>query len=164
LDSEDQQGVVTPPERCPLVGRGKQCVDLGAIEEGNQVAIAAFLRDCQDTLDESAMLWLAQGGEAEERADGGEPRIARPCGVAPVVFEVVKEGRDEGCVYVCEEQVARRFAKAFFGEAEEKPEGIAVRGDGLGTRLPLALKAFEEERFEQRRQRGHGCTFQERSS
>ena len=125
--------------------------------------VEAFLRDGEDALDEGAMCWLADGGEAKERADGSEPRIARACRIAPILLDVVQEGGDKGRVDVCEKQVGRRLAQALLGEAKEKPEAVAVGGNGVGARLPLALEALDEECLEQGRQGGRGFAFQARS-
>ena len=118
--------MITPSELGRPVRRCQQRLDFGSVEEANEVAIEALLWDGQDALDEGGVRWLAGGGETEEGADGGEPRVTGPRAVTPVLLEMVEEGTNEGGVYVIEEQVGRGLAKAFLGEAEEKPEGVAV--------------------------------------
>jgi hypothetical protein len=65
LDSQDQQGMIAAPGPGRGVWGGEKCGGLGFGEVGDEPAIEAFGRDCQDALDHGRVLWMAQGGEPE---------------------------------------------------------------------------------------------------
>ena len=58
------------------------------------------------------MLGMAEGGVAEERADGREARVAGAHAVAAFLLEVVQEAADERGVEVGQVELAGLFAGA----------------------------------------------------
>ncbi len=79
------------------------------------------------------MLGVAQPGEAEQRVDRSQARVAGPGAVAAVVLEVIEELCDQRRVEILDLQLARRLAGVLPGEAEQQPEGVAVCGDRVRT-------------------------------
>jgi hypothetical protein len=89
-----------------------------------------------------------------------EPLIARPNLIVPRLFEMPEEGE-----HTVEAQVGHREprepAAALRGdEAQEEAQGVAVALDGGGAQALERREVLDEERVEQRAQRGrrHGCT------
>jgi hypothetical protein len=100
LDGEDQQRVIAPPGPGGAVRRGQQRVDLRLGEVADQAAVAAFSRDGQYPLDEGGVVGVAQGGEAEEGAQGGQPGVAGGYRAAAVVFQMIEERPDQRRVQI----------------------------------------------------------------
>jgi hypothetical protein len=94
------------------------------------------------------VLGVAQRGEAEERADGGEAGVAGSHAVAACGLEVFEKRRDERGVEVGQIQLGGLFAGALVSEDEEQPPPVAVGGDGVGAGLTLMDEAVGEERLE----------------
>ena len=96
----------------------------------------------------------------EEGMQRREPLIARPNLIVPRRFEMPQEGED-----ALEAQVGHREprepAAALRGdEAQEEAQGVAVAPDGGGAQALERREVLDEERIEQRAQRGrrHGCS------
>ena len=81
----------------------------------------------------------------EERADGGEARVATANGVAPRALEVVEKAEDERGVEVGEGERGRGFAPRGLDEPQEKTEGVAVARDGARAGVALGPQALDEE-------------------
>jgi hypothetical protein len=64
------------------------------------------------------------------------------------VFEVIEEGADQRSVEIDQLELARPFASALCGEAEQETERVPVGGDGVGAHPTLGDQAFGEERLE----------------
>ena len=155
LDGEQQQGPVAPACPAGLVRRGEQRVDLGGGQEGDDPLVGPLGRDRQHPLDERGVLGVAQGGVAEQRADRGQPHVAGPGAVAPLVLEVVQERADRGGVQVGQVELGGHLAGALVHEGEQQPQGVAVGGDGVRAGLALLDEPVGEERLQRRGDRGH---------
>ena len=81
--------------------------------------------------DERGVLGVAQRGVAEQRADGGEARVAGPGTVVPLGFQVVQEGAITGASRSADVQRGGRLAGLALHEAEQQPERVPVGGDGV---------------------------------
>jgi hypothetical protein len=155
LEGKGEQGVIASPYPGRPVGRCEQGVDLGSDEERHDPAGGALLGDGKDLGDERGVARFPIGGEAVKGADSGQPGVAAAHAVVPLVFKVLQEGSDQLGVQVDEVELTGLFASAGVGEAEQEPEGVAVRGDGVVAGPPLADEALGEERLQDRRQRAH---------
>jgi hypothetical protein len=62
---------------------------------------------------------------------------------------MIQESADERSVEIVQHELRRRFLKLLLGKSEKQPEGIAVRGDGVGTGLALIHKAVSEKGLKQ---------------
>ena len=102
LDGDEQERVIAPSGPCAAIGRSEERVDLGAYEEADGTALEPLVRHCQDALDQSGVLGLLERGVPEEGANGGEPDVAAPRGVAAFVLDVVQEGADQRRVEIHE--------------------------------------------------------------
>jgi len=76
LDREQHPGMVTAAcPGCPVRG-GKKGFGLGGGEERDDRLVGPLRRDGQDTFDVGGVLGVAQGGEAEQGVDRGQPGVA----------------------------------------------------------------------------------------
>src|SRR3954453_16642898 len=101
------------------------------------------------------MLGMAEGGVAEERADGGEARVAGAHAVAAFLLEVVQEAADERGVEVGQVELTGLFAGAVLRVAQHQPPGVTVGGDGIGAGMGLVDQPLGEERFQGRGEVAH---------
>src|SRR5258708_7756918 len=122
LQGCQQERVIPATAPGALVRRVQKCVDLRARHEVDQLAVKAFSRHGQDALDLSTMGRHLIGGEAEERPNGGETKIAGARGNAPRVLKFVQKPRDERSIDYFECQVIRRCVQPFLGKSQQKPE------------------------------------------
>src|SRR6266571_8168477 len=92
--------------------------------------------------------------------NGGQAYIATAGAVGAVLFQMVEEGADEDRVQVRDGQLRRRFAQPLLSILDQQAKGIAIAGNGGGTRLPLPHQAIQEERLQQHGKWAsslHGC-------
>ena len=89
---------------------------------------------------------------AEEAVDGGEPSVARANGIASRGFEVLQEVEDAIGGEVFDVQRGGRPMHRRGQEAQEKLEGIAIRGDGVRTGISLGWEMPREERRDEGRE------------
>ena len=83
LDRDDEERVVASTGPRPAIGRAKQRVDFRFGEEGHEPSLEAFGRDREHARDHGGMLGMPQRREAKQRANRGEPGVARPDAVLP---------------------------------------------------------------------------------
>lgn len=95
LDGEREKRMVPPPGPGPKVLAREQEVDLVVGEEGHRRAVRARPRYGEHALDDRGVLGVAQPGEAKQRVDRREPRVAGPGAVAALLLEVIKERPDQ---------------------------------------------------------------------
>ena len=72
LDRDQQQGVIAATEPRHPIGRGEDCLDLGARQEVHLSLVVALARYGEHALDQPAVRWLLERHEPEEGADGGQ--------------------------------------------------------------------------------------------
>ena len=123
--------MVTAAEPGAAIGRGEQRLDLLEIKVGDGVALVALGRDRHHPRDRVRVLGISERGEAVERVDRSEARVARARTVAAILFEVGEEGADQRRVEIVEVQLERLLAGLLVREAEQQLERVAVRGDRL---------------------------------
>ena len=73
---------------------------------------------------------------------------------------MIEELADEGRVEVFDHQVARGLAESAHREVQQKPEAVAVSGNGMRAGPTLSEQAVGEERLQEGREGGgdHDCT------
>jgi hypothetical protein len=98
---------------------------------------------------------MLERGEAVERVDRPQPRVAGPGTVAAVLFEVGEERADQRRVEIAEVQLEWLLAGLLVREAEQQPERVAVGGDRLRAGVALGDQALGEERLQRGRERCH---------
>src|SRR5206468_1549232 len=76
LDGQDEHGSVAAAFPAGLVGGVDQRGGLFCGEVADRGPLDAFGWDGQDSLDEMGVFGVAQGGVAEQGADGGEAQVA----------------------------------------------------------------------------------------
>ena len=134
--------------------RPRQVVDLSS-----WLALAGNREDAGGQVER---LRRSQRGEADEGADGGQTRIAGLNAVASILFKVVEEGQDDGCIEVVEHERVGLPLAVLIKKGEQQTEGVAIGVDGLGADGLLLHEMVGEERTEQRAERDggdHGATF-----
>lgn len=89
---------------------------------GDDRMIGTFGGDRQHSLNVAGVFGMTQCCETEQRMDRGQARIPGADAVAPVVFEVVEEGADHGCVDIAELQTVTWNSGLFGGETQQRPE------------------------------------------
>jgi hypothetical protein len=108
-----------------------------------------------DYLIASASLGVAQGGEAEEAADGGQAGVAGADAVVALNLEVGEEVADQSGVEIAQIELVGRLAGALLRVAQEQPPGVPVGGDGVGAGLALVAEPLGEERLQGGGECGH---------
>jgi hypothetical protein len=84
-----------------------------------------FLRgDREDPGDRRGVLGMAQGRELEERPERGQPGVAGPGCVAPVLLQVGEEGADQPGIDRGDVQAGGSGARLLAGIAQEQPPGV----------------------------------------
>jgi len=164
MDCEREKGVVASAEFRGLIWRREHRFDLGPGEERDQLLLGAFVRNCENTLDERRATGLAQRGVAEERMNRSEPRVSSPDAIPALLLQIRKEPCDERRVEIREIEIGGRLPELVLGEAEEESEGVSIRRDGVRARASLLEQPFCEERLKKRGERTHDRTRSARSS
>ena len=70
--------MISTSEYRRAVRGSEQSIDFLVTQEGDDRSLEALRRDREHTFDEGCMFGVAQGGETEQRMDGGEPCVAAP--------------------------------------------------------------------------------------
>ena len=78
LHGQQEQRVVTSPDRRGAVGHGQERVDLGLGEVADERRLVALVGDREHARDLLCALRRFQRREVEERVDRGQPRVAGP--------------------------------------------------------------------------------------
>jgi hypothetical protein len=63
-------------------------------------------------------------------------------------LDVVEEGTNEGGVQVIEDKLCGNLVELLLGKLQEKAEGVAIRGNGVGTCPALLHQPLGEKRLE----------------
>src|SRR6202022_4737016 len=92
-DAEQRPVTSAAPARCR--GACDQCVGLLFVEVADDGSIPALGGDVEHSGDERCVLWVAQGSEAEEAADGGQAGGAGAYAVVTFAFEMREELADQ---------------------------------------------------------------------
>jgi hypothetical protein len=121
------------------------------------LAEAEVSGDGQDAGNVVGVLGVLRGGVGEHRVDCGEPQVPGPCGVAPLVLEVVEETGDQRRAEIGEVQFRGCLALLGGGEQQQEPPGGPVGADGVAAGLELPHQPVGEERLQGRREQRHGC-------
>jgi hypothetical protein len=74
-----------------------------------------------------------------------------------LLLQVVQERSDHGGVEVGQVQLAWLLAHLVLHEAQQKPPGVPVGGDGVRAGVALAGQPFGEKRLEGWCERAHAC-------
>ena len=96
---------------------GDQGVGLVVVEVADDGSIAAFGGDVEHSGDERGVLGVAQGGEAEEAADGGQAGVAGADAVVAFGLEVVEEVADQLGVEVGQVELVGLLAAALLARS-----------------------------------------------
>src|SRR5216684_5364742 len=158
LQGCQQQGVIPSAIPGAPVRRIQKYVDLRARHEVDQPAVKAFGRHGENALDLSAMGRHLIGGEAEERPNGGEAKIARARGNAPRLLKFVQKRGDERGIDRFECQAIRRRAQLLLREAQQKSERVSIRTDRMRANPLLLHQPLREESLQERWE-GRECRF-----
>jgi hypothetical protein len=163
LGREQEQGVVAASEPCRAIGRDKDRLDLGPRQEMQLALIVTLARYREDTLDQGAVCRLLEGGEPEERADGGQAQVAGPDTGTPLRLEISEEAADKRHIEIVDGQSRGGFTKSRLSKREQQSEGVPVGCDRVGADIALAHEPLGEVTLDQRRDaavRLHGLAAQ----
>ncbi len=97
--------MIAPASPRAPVGSREERVDFGVGEEGHEPPLEAFRRNRQHARDRGGVLRMANGRKAKQRADGGEPRVARANAIPVLVFTMIEERTDQRGVELRDIQV-----------------------------------------------------------
>jgi len=128
-----------------LIWRSQQRINFKPTQEGHECAGESFGRDGQHALDLCRIRRRLKRDVTEERMHGGQAQVASSRRDVASLLEIVKEGRDHGCVDVFQRQCRRRLMQALLDELKQQPPSISVRRDGVRAGLPLLHQALVEE-------------------
>jgi hypothetical protein len=71
-------------------------------EEADQRSIESLRRNGEHPLNKLSVFWVAEGSKTKEGVDGGQPGVARPHGVSPLVFQMIEKARDQAGIQVAD--------------------------------------------------------------
>jgi len=86
--------MVTPTDPARSVRRRNEGIDLRPGSIPHELLVLALGGDGQYTCDNLNTLGIAQGDEAEKRAQGGQSNVARSDRVASLLFQVVEKSEN----------------------------------------------------------------------
>ena len=156
--------MIAPSDPGAPVRRGQQRIDLLGLEEADVAAMVSLARDGQDALDQLGVLWMAKGGIAVERADGGQAGVAGAGAVVPLLLEMGEEGADQAGVDVGHVQLGGSLPGAGLGEGEQHPQGVAIGADRARAGLTLGEQVLGEPGLNGGGERAHRRPSSKRSS
>jgi len=91
---------------------------------------------------------FVDGHIPEEGAQRGKAHVPCPRAVAAVNLQMPEELAHERGVELFDPQLGWFSLEAFRGEAQQQPEGVAVGGDHVRTRVELGAQTLREEALE----------------
>lgn len=150
LDRGQQQGVIAAAEPRRPIGRGEDCLDLGARQEVHLSLVVALARYGEHALDHRAVRWLLERHEPEEGADGGQAQVARLGAGTALRLKIDQECTDERCIQVAECQSRGGLTEPRLCEREQQPERIPIGCDRVGADVALAHEPLGEVALDQR--------------
>jgi hypothetical protein len=103
----------------------------------------------QDTPNVIGAAGFLKRGVLEEGTDRSQAKVAGAGAIVAVALNMIQESADKRGVEIVQHKLRRRFLKLPLGKSEKQPEGIAVRGDGVGAGLALIHKAISEKGLKQ---------------
>ena len=160
LDREHQHRAVAAAFPSVRIGCVDQSLAFGLGEERDGPPLESGGRDAEHALDHCSVLWVAQCGVAKQGSDRGEPQVAGPRAVVPVVLEVLKERGDDGFIELVPFQLSWRAAAGLMHKAEQQPKRVAVGRDRARADVALLEQTLGEERLEGRGDQGHDAVSQ----
>jgi hypothetical protein len=87
--------VIAPSGPRAPVRSGEHCLDFRLGEKRHEPSLEASWGNRQHTRDQGSVLWMTKGGKAKQRANGGQPCVARPDAVLVLVFTIIEERTDQ---------------------------------------------------------------------
>jgi hypothetical protein len=154
LDRDQNKGSIATPYPGGRIGNREQGIDLFSIEKFDWFSYVALIGHRQDPLAMQGVRGLFQSHVAEERVDGSQANVPRASAVFASVFQVGEEETNEGSIEVVDAELGGGFVEPFLGELQKQAKAIAIAGDGMWARLPLAKQPISEERLEEGRKGG----------
>jgi hypothetical protein len=130
--------VIPAPRPDRAVRRREQRHHLVPAQGTDQFPVRPLDWDGQDLGGQADAFRRAQGDQAEERADRGQPLIARPHRTAPLAFQMVQERQHGVGIERLQAQGRRRGAGPLLHEAQQQTERVPVAVNGLRAG-PLVL-------------------------
>jgi hypothetical protein len=88
---------------------------------------------------------FSESYEPKEGVNRGQPNIPAACAYAPISFQMIEEGPDEGGFQNFHGQLRRWLASLLLCKLQEQAKSVAIARDGIGTCLPLMHQAVGEE-------------------
>ncbi len=83
--------MISTSEHRRAVRGGEQGIDFFVTKERDDRPLEALRRDREHTFNERCVLGVAQGGETEQRMDGGEPSVAGLRTVVSFSLQMIEE-------------------------------------------------------------------------
>jgi len=111
----------------------------------NGSSIKAFVGYSQDTLGKRSEGRFGESYEPEEGVNRGQPNVPAACAYAPISFQMIEEGPEEGWFQNFHGQLRRRLASLLLCKLQEQAKTVAIARDGIGTCLPLMRQAIGDE-------------------
>src|SRR5947208_3284974 len=122
LNAQEEHRMVTLAGPGGAVWAGQEGLNLGTSQKADEGSVEALGRNSEHSLDELGVLGVAKRGVAEQRMDRGQPGVAGPHTVAPLMLQMVEEAGDQGCVEVGDIELRRRFVRLVSREADEESQ------------------------------------------
>ncbi|MDB5773799.1 MAG: hypothetical protein JWM42_4173 [Burkholderia sp.] len=95
LHRHQQKGVITPARPSALIGGGKQGIDFGTGEKGNQGARKSLAGNGENPLDLCGIGRYLEGRVSEEGVDCGETQIATANAYALALLQIIQKCHDQ---------------------------------------------------------------------
>lgn len=152
LYRQQEQCVISLPILCGPPRRVQQSDDLLSCQEVNQPSCEAHGRCCKDAFDLSAVRWQLASDESEEGADGCQAQIASLCADTASHLQIVQERGDQRSVDLLELNAIGIDVEMCLRKAQQEPECIAIRANGVLTYLLLLHQPLREEALQESRE------------
>jgi hypothetical protein len=92
------------------IRRRQQRLDLGSGQKTNQGAPLALVRNCQHSLNDSAVRRRLQRSVAEERPDGRQTQVPATRAIVAAVSQIFQERADQRGIQIVQSQLRGGFA------------------------------------------------------
>lgn len=152
LGRDQKKCVIAPPEPRVLIRGGQQSLNFLAGEKVHLGPCEAFGGNGQYALDLGGMIRHLERSIAKEGVDGSEAQVATAYTQFPVFLKVIEKTNDQRRINGLQYKSSRGRVQLLIRKFKQHPKGVAVRTDGMRTRLSLLHQALGEKPFQQWRE------------
>jgi hypothetical protein len=95
---------------------------------------------------------FSESYEPEEGVNRGQPNVPAACAHAPISFQMIQKGPEEGGFQNFHRQLRRRLASLLLCKLQEQAKSVPIARDGIGACLPLMHQTIGEKGLQEWRE------------